>query len=84
MHLSLAEVELRFINRYHGTWPAAIKAVNGGLINPARLTQLVTHEFSLEEAIKAMELVSGSASTKERVVKVQITDNGEPDKDLKN
>lgn len=74
MHLSLAEIQLRFINRYHGTWPAAIKALSGGLIEPAKLSQLVTHEFRLEEAIKAMELVSGSASAKERVVKVQITD----------
>ncbi|KAL2279960.1 hypothetical protein FJTKL_13100 [Diaporthe vaccinii] len=82
MHLSLAEIQLRFINCYTGTWPAAIKALEGALIDPEKLTQLVTHEFCLEEAIKAMELVSGSARLNERVVKVQITDYQEVDESV--
>lgn len=83
MHLSLAEIQLRFINRYTGTWPAAIQALEGGLIDPEKLTQLVSHEFCLEEAIKAMELVSGSAGSSGRVVKVQITDDQEVNESMR-
>lgn len=82
MHLSLAEIQLRFINRYTGTWPAAIRALEGALIDPEKLTQLVNHEFCLEEAAKAMELVSGATGSKERVVKVQITDDQEMDESM--
>lgn len=82
MHLSLAEIQLRFINRYTGTWPAAIRALEGGLIASDKLTQLVSHEFGLEEAVKAMELVSGPAGLKERVMKVQITDDQEVDESI--
>ncbi|KAG6356251.1 hypothetical protein INS49_015638 [Diaporthe citri] len=83
MHLSLAEIQLRFIKHYTGTWPAAIQALEGALIDPEKLTQLVSHEFCLEEAIKAMELVSGSAGSRERVVKVQITDYQGVDESMK-
>lgn len=83
MHLSLAEVQLRFINRYTGTWPAAIRALEGALIDPEKLTQLVSHEFCLEEAVEAMELVSGATGQKECVVKVQITDGQETDESMK-
>lgn len=83
MHLSLAEIQLRFINRYTGTWPAAIRALEGALIDPEKLTQLVSHDFCLEEAAKAMELVSGATGSKERVVKVHITDDQEMDESMK-
>lgn len=83
MHLSLAEIQLRFINRYTGTWPAAIRALGGALIDPEKLTQLVSHEFCLQEAVKAMELVSGATGLKDRVVKVQIIDDQETDESMK-
>ncbi|KAM4062680.1 alcohol dehydrogenase groES-like domain-containing protein [Hirsutella rhossiliensis] len=82
MHLSLAEVKLLFINRYHDTWPAAVRAVEGGLIDQARLESLVTHRFALDDAVAAMKLVGGgrhqetpAGGGKARaVVKVQIVD----------
>ena len=77
MHMSLAEIKLLFINRYHDTWPAAVRAVEGGLINSHQLDMMVTHRFKLEDAQGAMELVGGVAkpSRGEAVVKVQIVDD---------
>lgn len=63
MHLSLAEIELRFINRYHDTWPAAIRALEGGLIDPEKLQGLITHTFLLEDAVQAMEFVPGAGKS---------------------
>ncbi|PKS11000.1 hypothetical protein jhhlp_002759 [Lomentospora prolificans] len=79
MHLSLAEIQSRFINRYRDAWPAAIRAWDGRLIDPSKLDTLVTHRFRLEDAVKAMELVGGVWKTDggERVVKVQIVDEPE-------
>uniref|UniRef100_A0A0B7KBI3 Alcohol dehydrogenase-like N-terminal domain-containing protein n=1 Tax=Bionectria ochroleuca TaxID=29856 RepID=A0A0B7KBI3_BIOOC len=76
MHMSLAEIQLRFINRYHDTWPAALRALEGGLIDPTKVDGLVTHRFKLEDAIDAMNLVAGitKPAPGERVVKVQIVD----------
>jgi L-iditol 2-dehydrogenase len=75
MHLSLAEIQLRFINRYHGTWGAGLAALEGGLIDTAKLDQLVTHEFKLESAVEAMETVAEGPAKGEKVVKVQIIDD---------
>ncbi|RYP66716.1 hypothetical protein DL771_007649 [Monosporascus sp. 5C6A] len=33
MHLSLAEINLKFINRYRDTWPAAIQCLKGGILD---------------------------------------------------
>jgi len=76
MHLSLAEIEVRFINRYRDTWPAGIRALQGKVIDPERLETLVTHRFPLEEAVRAMELVGGVTprAEGEPVIKVQIVD----------
>ncbi|KAL5610768.1 hypothetical protein FOBRF1_006885 [Fusarium oxysporum] len=76
MHLSLAEIQLRFINRYHDTWPAAIRAVEGRLIDPGKLESLVTHEFRLENAIEAMEFAANThrQSESQIVVKIHIID----------
>lgn len=87
MHLSLAEIKLVFINRYHDTWPAAVRAVEGGLIDQARLESLVTHRFALEDAVAAMRLVGdggrggrhqevlAEGGKTRAVVKVQIVDD---------
>ncbi|KAK5136643.1 hypothetical protein LTR08_002657 [Meristemomyces frigidus] len=74
MHLSLAEIDLRFINRYHDTWPAAINALSNG--NVMNLDALVTQSFELEQAVEAMEVC---ADPKQMSVKVQIVDNTELD-----
>jgi len=68
MHLSLAEINLKFINRYRDTWPAGLQCLGGGILD---LKPLVSHTFPLEEAIKALhtcgDLSNGS-------IKVQIMD----------
>ncbi|OQU97497.1 hypothetical protein CLAIMM_03422 [Cladophialophora immunda] len=72
MHLSLAEIQLKFINRYSDTWPAGINALtNGQVLN---LDALVTHTFPLEEAVEAMKVC---ADPTKRSIKVQIVDNQE-------
>jgi L-iditol 2-dehydrogenase len=73
----MAEVQLRFINRYNDSWPAAIRAVEGNLISHEKLEQLITHRYRLEDAIKAMELVGGVTKKKEgeMMIKVQIVDD---------
>ncbi|KAF1989342.1 GroES-like protein [Aulographum hederae CBS 113979] len=69
MHLSLAEINLKFINRYRDTWPAGLAAVSGGIID---LKPLVSHVFPLDGALEAMgtcaDLSNGS-------IKVQIVDD---------
>lgn len=70
MHLSMAEIDLKFINRYSDTWPAGINALtNGQVLN---LDALVTHSFPLEEAVQAMELC---ADRSKGSIKVQIVDD---------
>ncbi|KAK5555035.1 hypothetical protein LTR46_006665 [Exophiala xenobiotica] len=69
MHLSLAEIQLRFTNRYRDTWPAGIRALCGGILN---LDALVTHTFPLERAVEAMEL-AGDVSRGS--IKVQVVDD---------
>ncbi|CAM1504269.1 Fc.00g018600.m01.CDS01 [Cosmosporella sp. VM-42] len=69
MHLSLAEIDLRFINRYRDTWPAGIACIEGGLID---VKKLVSHIFPLEKALEGLTL---SSDPKNGCIKVQIVDN---------
>ncbi|KAF3039724.1 hypothetical protein E8E12_005615 [Didymella heteroderae] len=68
MHLSLGEIDLKFINRYRDTWPAGLQCLAGGILD---LKQLVSHTFPLEKALDALhtcgDLSNGS-------IKVQIID----------
>ncbi|KAF3051248.1 hypothetical protein E8E11_009488 [Didymella keratinophila] len=68
MHLSLGEIDLKFINRYRDTWPAGLQCLAGGILD---LKQLVSHTFPLERALEALhtcgDLSNGS-------IKVQIID----------
>ncbi|KAF2711833.1 sorbitol dehydrogenase [Pleomassaria siparia CBS 279.74] len=68
MHLSLAEIDLKFINRYRDTWPAGLQCLGGGILD---LKPLVSHTFPLEDSMKALhtcgDLSNGS-------IKVQIID----------
>ncbi|KAF2720984.1 GroES-like protein [Polychaeton citri CBS 116435] len=52
MHMSMAEVDLKFINRYNHSWPVAIRLLAHKVLD---LRQLVTHRFPLEKAVDAME-----------------------------
>ncbi|SPO06983.1 probable xylitol dehydrogenase [Cephalotrichum gorgonifer] len=69
MHISLAEIDLRFINRYRDTWPAGIQCLSGGILD---LKKLVTHRYPLEKAIEAMDLCSDVSRGS---IKVQILDD---------
>ncbi|KAH8646873.1 canditate alcohol dehydrogenase [Xylariales sp. PMI_506] len=69
MHISLAEIDLRFINRYRDTWPAGLACFAGGILD---LKKLVTHEYSLENSLDAMDLCSDLSRGS---IKVQIVDD---------
>ncbi|KAJ5784231.1 uncharacterized protein N7503_009443 [Penicillium pulvis] len=71
MHLSLAEIDLRFINRYRDTWPPAIACLSGGILD---LKKLVSHVFPLERAEEALHLC---ADTRNGSIKVLIVDDQE-------
>ncbi|KAJ6086327.1 hypothetical protein N7486_010608 [Penicillium sp. IBT 16267x] len=71
MHLSLAEIDLRFINRYRDTWPPAITCLSGGILD---LKKLVSHVFPLERAEEALKLC---ADTRNGSIKVLVVDDQE-------
>ncbi|KAJ5682123.1 uncharacterized protein N7477_002063 [Penicillium maclennaniae] len=71
MHLSLAEIDLRFNNRYCDTWPPAIQCLSGGILD---LTKLVPHVFPLEKAEEALHLC---ADTRNGSIKVMVVDDQE-------
>lgn len=60
MRLSTQEIDLQFQYRYSNTWPRAIRLVRSGVLDMKRL---VTHRFSLEDAVKAFETSADSAKT---------------------
>ncbi|KIW15136.1 hypothetical protein PV08_05181 [Exophiala spinifera] len=72
MHLSLAETQLRFMNRYNDTWPAGINALSNSQV--LNLDGLVTHKFPLERATEAMKLCADPSQTS---IKVMIVDDQE-------
>ncbi|KYG43617.1 hypothetical protein M433DRAFT_175854 [Acidomyces richmondensis BFW] len=71
MHISLAEINLRFTNRYTRVdWVAGINALaNNNVLN---LDKLVTHTFPLEQALEAMQTCTDRSS---KSIKVQIVDD---------
>ncbi|KAJ6125650.1 hypothetical protein N7471_012967 [Penicillium samsonianum] len=71
MHISLAEIDLRFINRYRDTWPPAIACLSGGILE---LKKLVSHVFPLEKAHDALHLC---ADTRNGSIKVLVVDEQE-------
>lgn len=73
MHISLAEIELKFINRYRDTWPAGIACLSGGILD---LKPLVTHVYPLEDAVDALHL---AADPKNGSIKIHIVDRIDED-----
>lgn len=69
MYLSLAQIDLKFTNRYSDTWPAGINALASSSV--LNLDALITHTFKLDEAVEAMELC---ADRNKGSIKVQIID----------
>lgn len=70
MHISLAEIHLKFINRYRDTCPPAIKCLETGVLQG--LEKLVSHTFPLEHAKDALELAS---DTRNGSIKVMVVDS---------
>ncbi|KAE9397055.1 GroES-like protein [Gymnopus androsaceus JB14] len=68
MHLSANEIDVQFQYRYANQYPKAIRLIAGGLIN---VKPLVTHRFSLEEAVSAFHV---AADPTQGAIKVQIQD----------
>jgi len=66
MMLSTKEVDLQFQYRYANTWPRAIRLLRGGVID---LKKLVTHRYTLEDAVEAFKT---AADPKTGAIKVQI------------
>ncbi|PSK53752.1 hypothetical protein B9Z65_7558 [Elsinoe australis] len=73
MRLSTREVDLQFQYRYANTWPRAIRLLKGGVID---LKKLVTHRFTLENAMDAFKAAS-DPSTGAIKVMIQSFDEGE-------
>ncbi|KAJ5084924.1 hypothetical protein NUU61_009503 [Penicillium alfredii] len=71
MHISLAEIDLRFINRYRDTWPPAIACLSGGILD---LKKLISHVFPLEKAQDALHLC---ADPRNGGIKVLVVDEQE-------
>lgn len=68
MHLSFAEIDLRFINRYKASWPPVINLLSSGKIDA---TRFVSHSFPLEKANEALETVANPLI---QTVKVVVED----------
>ncbi|OXG70602.1 L-iditol 2-dehydrogenase [Cryptococcus neoformans Gb118] len=67
-YCSAREIDLQFQYRYNNQYPKAIRLVSGGLVN---LKPLVTHRFTLKEAVKAFHV---AADPSQGAIKVQIHD----------
>ncbi|KAL4923528.1 putative alcohol dehydrogenase [Aspergillus undulatus] len=76
MHLSLAEIDLKFINRYRDTWPPAITILAAGILD---LKPLISHTFPLERANEALELCADRGTPS---IKVTIVDDVDATTDL--
>lgn len=62
------QIDLKFINRYHDTWPAGLQCLSGGILD---LKPLVSHTFPLERALDALHTCADPSKTS---IKVQIVD----------
>lgn len=71
MTISFGEVDLKFVNRYHDSWPPVINLISSGKVD---VKKFVTHTFALEHANKALETV---ANPKINSIKVMVKDDVE-------
>lgn len=63
-----AQVDLKFINRYHHSWPQAMRLLSHGVLD---LKPLVTHRYPLE---KADEALRASADRSTGSIKIHVED----------
>lgn len=66
MRASVREVDVQFQYRYANTWPRAIRLLENKVID---LSPLVTHRFTLDNAVEAFKTASNPATG---AIKVQI------------
>ncbi|KLJ07113.1 L-iditol 2-dehydrogenase [Blastomyces silverae] len=71
MRVSTFEIDLQYQYRYCNTWPRAMRLVRNGVID---LKKLITHRFTLEDAVKAFQT---AADPKTGAIKVQIMSSEE-------
>lgn len=71
MRVSTFKIDLQYQYRYCNTWPRAIRLVRNGVVD---LKKLVTHRFTLEDAIKAFQT---AADPETGAIKVQIMSSEE-------
>lgn len=69
--LTTAQIDLKFINRYHHSWPGAMRLLAHGVLD---LKPLVTHKFRLEEAVEALKTAGDRGKG---AIKVHIEDGDE-------
>ena len=62
------QVDLKFINRYHHSWPQAMRLLSHGVLD---LKPLVTHRYPLEKADKALR---ASADRSTGSIKIHVED----------
>jgi threonine dehydrogenase-like Zn-dependent dehydrogenase len=62
------QVDLKFVNRYHHSWPQAMRLLSHGVLD---LKPLVTHRFPLE---KADEALRASADRSSGSIKIHVED----------
>lgn len=55
MPLSFGEVDVKFVNRYHDSWPPILNLIKSGKLK--KINDFVTHRVPLEEATRAPEIV---------------------------
>lgn len=55
MPLSFGEVDVKFVNRYHDSWPPIINLIQSGKLK--KINEFITHRVRLEEATRAPEIV---------------------------
>ena len=63
-----SQVDLKFINRYHHSWPQAMRLLSHGVLD---LRPLVTHRYPLE---KADEALRASADRLTGSIKIHVED----------
>lgn len=73
MNADFGQVDLKYINRYHHSWPTAINILANNVMD---LKPLITHTFKLEEADEALR---ASADRSSGSVKIHIVDDVEED-----
>lgn len=55
MPLSFGEVDVKFVNRYHDSWPPILRLIQSGKLK--KINEFMTHSVTLENALKAPEIV---------------------------